>query len=157
MVAQEDFMPRSVNVVIASLCFCLVTPQASPVEAVGSGQSQVAPQQNPDASGKYHVGDGVSPPRLLYAVDPDYTERARRMRVQGKVVLSLTVDPQGRPQDVRVLHSLAEKVDKKRRDAASDLDEKAVEAVEQYRFDPAFLKGKPVPVETTLEVNYQIW
>ena len=62
-------MPRSVNLVLASLFICIVTPQASPVGAVGSGQSQAAPQQNPDASGKYHVGDGVSPPKLLYAVD----------------------------------------------------------------------------------------
>jgi TonB family protein len=95
---------------------------------------------------------------VFYEVDPEYTERARRKRVQGKVVLSLTVDPQGRPQDVRVLHSLSEKVDKKlQAAAASDLDENAVEAVKQYRFDPALLKGKPVPVETTVEVNYRIY
>jgi len=150
-------MPRSANLVLASLFICIVTPQASPVKAVGSGQSQVAPRQNPDASGKYHVGDGVSPPKLLYAVDPEYSDRARRKRVQGKVVLSLTVDPQGRPQDVRILHSLSEKVDKKLQAAASDLDEKAVEAIKQYRFDPALLKGKPVPVETTVEVNYRIY
>jgi protein TonB len=77
--------------------------------------------------------------------------------VQGKIVLSLTVDPQGRPQDVRVLHSLAETLDKKFQAAAVDLDENAVKAVKQYRFDPALLKGKPVSVETTVEVSYRIY
>jgi TonB family protein len=150
-------MPRSVSLVLACLFLCTVTPQASPVEAAGSGQSQVAPQQDPDASGKYHVGDGVSPPKLLYAPDPEYTDQARRKRLQGKVVLSLTVDTKGKPQDVRVLHSLSETVDKKLQAAAVGLDEKAVTAVKQYRFDPALLQGKPVSVETTVEVNYRIY
>jgi periplasmic protein TonB len=139
------------------LLLCTFRTQPSPVEAAGSGQSQVAPQQSPDASGKYHVGDGVSPPKLVYAPDPEYSEKARRKRVQGKIVLSLTVDPQGRPQDVRVLHSLAETLDKKFQAAAVDLDENAVKAVKQYRFDPALLKGKPVSVETTVEVSYRIY
>jgi TonB family protein len=150
-------MPRSVSLVLACLFLCIVTPQASPVEAAGSGQSQVAPQQNPDASGKYHVGDGVSPPKLLYAPDPEYTDQARRKRLQGKIVLSLTVDTKGKPQDVRVLHSLSETVGKKLQAAAVGLDEKAVTAVKQYRFDPALLQGKPVSVETTVEVNYRIY
>jgi TonB family protein len=150
-------MPLSVSLVLASLFLCTVVPQASPVEAAGSGQSQVASQQNPDASGKYHVGDGVSPPKLLYAPDPEYTDQARRKRLQGKIVLSLTVDTKGKPQDVRVLHSLAETVDKKLQAAAVSLDEKAVTAVKQYRFDPALFQGKPVSVETTVEVNYRIY
>jgi TonB family protein len=154
---QEGFMPLSVSLVLASLFLCTVAPQASPVEAAGPGQSQVAPQQNPDASGKYHVGDGVSPPKLLYAPDPEYTDQARRKRLQGKIVLSLTVDTKGKPQDVRVLHSLAETVDKKLQAAAVSLDEKAVTAVKQYRFDPALFQGKPVSVETTVEVNYRIY
>ena len=150
-------MPLSVSLVLASLFLCTVAPQASRVEAAGSGQSQVAPQQNPDASGNYHVGDGVSPPKLLYAPDPEYTDQARRKRLQGKIVLSLTVDTKGKPQDVRVLHSLAETVDKKLQAAAVSLDEKAVTAVKQYRFDPALFQGKPVSVETTVEVNYRIY
>jgi TonB family protein len=150
-------MPKSVSLVLASLFLCTVTSQASPMEAAGSGQSQVAPQRNPDASGKYHVGDGVSPPKLLYAPVPEYTDRARRKKVQGKVVFSLVVDSQGRPQGVRVLHSLSETVDKKLQGTAVGLDEAAAKAVEQYRFDPALLKGKPVPVEITIEVNYRIY
>jgi TonB family protein len=139
------------------LFFFTVTAHASSIQAVGSGQSQVAPQQNPDASGKYHVGDGVSAPKLLYAPDPEYTDQARHKRLQGKIVLSLTVDTKGNAQDVRVLHSLSEAVDKKLHAAAVGLDEKAVTAVKQYRFDPALFQGKPVSVDTTVEVNYRIY
>jgi protein TonB len=56
-----------------------------------------------------------------------------------------------------VLHSLSEKVDKKLQAVAKDLDEHAVEAVKQYRFDPALLKGKPVPVEITVQVDHRIY
>jgi TonB family protein len=150
-------MRLSVNLVLASLFLCTMPPQASPAGVPGPGQSQVAPQKNPDASGKYHIGDGVSSPKLLYAPDPEYTDQARRKRLQGKVVLSLTVDSKGIPQDVRVLHSLSETVDKKLQAAAVSLDEKALTAVKQYRFDPALFQGKPVSVETTVEVNYRIY
>ncbi len=149
-------MPLSA-IVLACLLLRTMPPQASPVARPGPGQSQVAPQQNPDASGKYHVGDGVSPPKLLYLVDPEYTDQARHKRLQGKVVVSLTVDTKGKPQDVRVLHSLSETVDKKLRAAAVGLDESAVKAVKQYRFDPALFQGKPVSVETTVEVSYRIY
>lgn len=150
-------MLRSVSLVLACLCLSTVAPQASPVGAAGLGQSHAAPQQNPDASGKYHVGDGVSPPKLVFAVDPEYSGQARRKRLQGTVVLSLTVDTKGRTQDVRVLHSLSETVDKKLQAAAQELDENDVKAARQYRFNPALFQGKPVSVETTVEVSYRIY
>jgi TonB family protein len=149
-------MALSIRLLLASLFLCTVTAQASPAEAP-SGQSQVAAQQNPDASGKYHIGDGVSPPKLLFAVDPEYTDQGRRKRLQGRVILSLTVDTKGRPQDVRVLHSLSETVDRKLQAAAVSMDESAVKAVNQYRYNPASFRGKPVSVETTVEVNYRIY
>ena len=86
-------MLRSVSLDLACLFLSTVASQASPVEAAGSGQSQAAPQQNPGVSGKYHVGDGVSPPKLVFAPDPEYSDQARRKRLQGTIVLSLTVIP----------------------------------------------------------------
>jgi TonB family protein len=118
-------------------------------------QGAVAP--NPDAEGKYHVGDGVSPPRLVYAPAPEFTDKARRKKLGGSLVVSLTVDAAGKPQDVRVSRSLAEGVSKKLRTIALGLDENAVKAVEEYRFEPAEFQGKPVPVETTVEINYRIF
>jgi TonB family protein len=121
------------------------------------GPEAAAPRPNPDASGKYHVGDGVSAPKLVFAPDPEFTDKARRKKLGGMLVVSLTVDSTGKPQDVRVLRSLAEGVKKKLRPVALGLDENAIKVVKEYRFEPAKFEGKPVPVETTIEIDYRIY
>jgi TonB family protein len=124
---------------------------------LSADQEAGAPRPNPDASGKYHVGDGVSVPRLVFAPDPEFTDKARRKKLGGRLVVSLTVDAAGKPHDVRVLRSLAEGVSKKLRPVALGLDEDAVKAVKEYRFEPAEFQGKPVPVETTVEIDYRFY
>lgn len=116
-----------------------------------------APRPNPDASGKYHIGDGVLPPVLTYSVDPEFTDRARRKKLSGTVVLSMLVDAEGNPQDVRVVRSIADTVPAKLRSVAIGLDKKAVEAAKQYRYKPATFQGKPVPVEVNVEINFRIY
>ena len=122
-----------------------------------AGQQAVSPRPNPDAAGKYHVGDGVSAPKLVYAPDPEYTDKANRKKLGGTLVVSLTVDATGKPQNVRVSRSLAEGVSKKLRPIALGQDEKAVMTVKEYRFEAAEFQGKPVPVETTVEIDYRIY
>jgi TonB family protein len=96
--------------------------------------------------GLYHVGGGVSAPQLVFAPDPEFSDEARRAKYQGVCVVSLIVDAQGNPQRVQVVRHLG-----------MGLDEKAVEAVKQYRFKPATLQGKAVPVEVNIEVNFRIY
>jgi TonB family protein len=96
--------------------------------------------------GLYHVGGGVSAPQLVFAPDPEFSDEARRAKYQGVCVVSLIVDAQGSPQRVQVVRHLG-----------MGLDEKAVEAVRQYKFKPATLQGKPVPVEVNIEVNFRIY
>ena len=96
--------------------------------------------------GLYHVGGGVSAPQLIFAPDPEFSDEARRAKYQGVCVVSLIVDAQGNPQRVQVVRHLG-----------MGLDEKAVEAVRQYRFKPAMENGKPVLVELNVEVNFQIF
>ena len=96
--------------------------------------------------GVYHVGGGVSAPLVLSAVDPEYTDEARRAKFTGIVVVALVVDPSGMPQRVHVIRRLG-----------MGLDEKAIQAVQQYRFKPAEYQGRPVPVEVNIEVNFQIY
>ena len=73
------------------------------------------------------------------------------------VVVSLTVDAAGNPQDVHVARSLAEDVSKKYKKIALGLDDNAVASVKQYRFQPAQFQGKPVPVEIEVKVNFRIY
>ncbi len=96
--------------------------------------------------GVYRPGGGISIPKVVFAVDPEFSDEARRAKYQGVVLISLIVDAQGNPQRVRVVRQLG-----------MGLDEKAVEAVKQYRFKPGMKDGKPVPVEINMEVNFQLF
>jgi TonB family protein len=147
------------NAAIVLLTFIALAWNPSPAHAMqtGAAPQPVSPRPNPDASGKYHVGDGVTAPKLLFAPDPEFTDEARHKRVQGTVVIALTVDTAGNPQDVRVARSLAEDVSEKYKQIAVGLDEKAVGVVKQYRFKPGQFQGKPVPVEIEQTVNFRIW
>ena len=96
--------------------------------------------------GLYHVGGGVAAPQLIYGPEPEFSDEARRAKYQGIVVVSLIVDAQGNPQRIQVVRHLG-----------MGLDEKAIEAVKQYKFKPATLQGRPVPVEVNIEVNFRIY
>jgi TonB family protein len=98
------------------------------------------------AGAVYRVGGKVSPPRARYAPDPEYSETARRAKLQGIVVLWLVVDKDGNPQQIKVQKKLGQ-----------GLDEKAVEAVKQWRFEPARKDGQPVAVMINVEVNFRLY
>jgi protein TonB len=96
--------------------------------------------------GPRRIGGGVSAPVLIFSVEPEFSEEARKAKVAGNVLVNLWVDQSGKPSHVRVL-----------RGVGMGLDEKAMEAVRQYRFKPAMENGKPVLVELNVEVNFQIF
>ena len=95
--------------------------------------------------GLMSVGGGVSAPVLVHSVEPEFTEQARQANYQGTVSIQLIVDSQGNPQDVRVARHLG-----------MGLDEKAVEAVRQYKFRPAMYQGHPVSVQMLVEVDFRL-
>lgn len=96
--------------------------------------------------GLMHVGGGVSAPVLLYSVDPEFSDEARRAKYQGICVVSLIVDTHGQPEHIQIARALG-----------MGLDQKAIEAVKQYKFKPAYYHGKPVPVPINVEVNFRIY
>ncbi len=96
--------------------------------------------------GAYRVGGGVSAPRALYAPDPEYSEEARKAKYQGTVVLWVVVGPDGRPHEIRVQRALG-----------MGLDEKAIEAVRQWKFEPARKDGQAVAVQINVEVNFRLY
>ncbi len=96
--------------------------------------------------GAYRVGGGVSAPRVIYQPDPEYSEEARKAKYQGTVVLWVVVGADGRPREMRVARSLG-----------MGLDEKALEAVRTWRFEPARMNGQPVPVQINVEVNFRLY
>lgn len=95
--------------------------------------------------GVMNVGGGVSAPQVVHSVDPQFTAQARQADYQGTVSIQLIVDAHGNPQDIHVVRHLR-----------MGLDEKAVEAVRQYRFRPAMYQGHPVAVQMIIDVTFNL-
>src|SRR5579884_421836 len=91
------------------------------------------------------VGPGVSRPVLLWKIDPDYSEEARKARFQGAVMLRVDIGVDGRPQNIRVAEPLG-----------LGLDEKAIEAVRQWKFRPGMRNGRPVVMSALVEVHFRL-
>jgi TonB family protein len=96
--------------------------------------------------GVYKVGGGISTPVLLHQADPQYTMEARQAGLEGICMISIIVDANGFPQNLRIVRPLGK-----------GLDAMALEAIRQFRFKPAMKNGKtPVPVMITVEVNFRL-
>lgn len=94
----------------------------------------------------YKVEGDVTEPELIKSVNPAYPPKAKEEKRTGVCTLEMVIDEKGIPQDIKVIQSLA-----------PDFDENAVNAVKQWRFSPATLKGKPVAVRVKTEVNFQLY
>jgi TonB family protein len=133
------------------------TPSVLQSEPANQPKATKLPRPNPDASGKYHIGDGVSFPRVMYQEEPILSKMARKMKMNGSSLIGVIVDSKGMPQNIHVVRSAANDADENQREAALTLDQSALDAVKEYRFAPAKFNGKPVPVELNIEVNMQFF
>jgi TonB family protein len=97
--------------------------------------------------GVYRPGSGIEIPRILTEVKPQYTADAMRAKIQGVVEMEAVVMPDGSVGDVQITRSL---------DRTFGLDQKAIEAVKQWRFAPGTRFGKPVPVLVTIELTFTL-
>jgi|SRR5579863_7372763 len=87
----------------------------------------------------------LTAPTVLYRIEPEFSEEARKAKYQGTVVLTIEIGEDGKPRRFRILRSLG-----------LGLDEKAIEAVSRWKFRPARRNGKPVPAPATVEVNFRL-
>jgi TonB family protein len=120
----------------------------APKLPVPSGTPRAAgppPPPPPLPPGVVRVGKGVTPPSVIYKVDPSYTEEARTAKIQGSVVLNVVVGADGSAQQVSVLRSLD-----------PGLDQKAVETVSTWKFRPGMKDGQPVAVQAQIEVSFRL-
>ena len=96
--------------------------------------------------GVYEIHHGVTTPRALYTPDPEYSEDARKAKYQGTAILGLTVGGDGLPYDVCVLNALGH-----------GLDEKSIEAVKHWKFEPGVKDGHTVPVRLSVETAFRLY
>jgi protein TonB len=95
--------------------------------------------------GPFRPGSGVEPPRLLREVKADYTDEARRSNIEGEVELEIVVRRDGTVGDVKVIRGLR-----------GGLNERAIQAVRQWRFAPGRMKGVPVDVVVEVGVEFRL-
>jgi protein TonB len=120
-----------------------VGTREEPRRSGDSQGAQAAAARQPEGE-IYRVGGEVTPPQVVSRASPEYTEAARRARVNGIVILEAVVDKQGDVVRTRVLKGLP-----------MGLDQAAVDAVTQWKFSPATRNGKPVAVYFILTVNFR--
>jgi len=115
---------------------------------IGSGDGNgIGPGSGGNTGGGVlHVGGSVSQPEVRYHVDPEFSEEARKAKFSGNVEVYLWIDEKGNPSHIKVA-----------RGVGMGLDEKAIEAVRQYKFKPAMQNGKPVKVDMYIDVNFHIY
>ena len=87
----------------------------------------------------------VSAPVLLWKTEPEYSEEARKAKVQGTVILRIEVDARGQARQIVVQRSLG-----------LGLDDRAMEAVRRWKFKPGYQDGKPVVTVAIVEVNFRL-
>jgi TonB family protein len=99
----------------------------------------------PEEPGVFKSGLGAGVPRCTSCPTPDYSDAARAAKLQGTVVLSIVVTTEGKATSIYVLKG-----------APLGLTAKAIEAVQNWRFEPALKDGNPVPVRVQVEATFRI-
>lgn len=106
---------------------------------------KAGPDDDPVSEPIYEVGGDVKPPRVLHRVMPEFTEKSREQHIEGSVVLVTVVTSKGEAHQIRVQKSL----DK-------DLDQKAIEALRQWQFQPGEKDNKPVATRVSIEIRFNV-
>lgn len=132
-----------------------VTPEKATLRSVKFhiAACPVKAEGKPEPVGIYKVGGSVKPPKAIKTVLANFPDKARKAikkkhldESQTVSVLSFVVNAEGSPQDICV-----------QKPAGFGMDEEAVKAAEQYRFQPATKDGVPVAVRIALEVNFRLY
>ena len=127
-------------------------PPASSLTAASQRQADECPfpPENKIASFDTNLylprGNGVKLGRAVSAPDPDYAESARQKKIQGCVMLAVAISATGTVDAVKVVKPLE-----------PGLDQKAVEAVQQWKFTPATKDGKPIAVQIPISIGFSLY
>lgn len=121
--------------VLLVLCCTLLAAQESSNKNSSSAENDTV----------YELGNGVTPPKGVYMPNPEYSEKGRRKKISGTVVVELVVTADGKARDVKVTKSLEQ-----------SLDQQAIAAVQTWKFEPATKDGKQVAVHIHAEVSFRV-
>jgi protein TonB len=151
VVAPDIALPQSGQVGDPTSLFSKVLSNGPGRGGIGPGCcGGVGPSTGPGAGsgppGIFPAGHGVSVPEVIFNPEPSFSDEARKAKAQGIVLLLLVVGKDGRPYDIHVGQSLG-----------MGLDEKAIEAVNRWRFRPGTLNGQPVATRIAVQVDFHLY
>ncbi len=125
--------------ITAMMLFCMLAVRGQTTTPGNADAEKTAP------TGFFRIGSGVTPPRVTYQTSPEYSEEARAAGIEGTCVIWLVVGADGNPRNIEVKHKLG-----------LGLDEKAIDAVKNLRFEPGMKDHKPVSVMVSAEVIFHL-
>jgi TonB family protein len=148
--AKEPVMSRGRLISTAVVLVCVMggamitTVMALPFDSRIGAAGTAAAHAQEVVDGK---APGVTLPKVVTEVRPQYTPEALKARIQGRLEVTAVVHTDGTPRDIKISKSL---------DARHGLDKQAVAALTQWRFEPGLKDGKPVPVSITVEMRFRL-
>jgi TonB family protein len=147
MVLTHRRTPISVTrgVVIAAACAILALATCTSAVALRTDVAALTPTTETAAPAKIHVKAGIMAGQKIAGENPTYPPEARAKKIQGTVVLALTIDKDGAPQEIHVTKS-----------PDQALADSAIKAVRTWRWRPYLLNGNPTAVDTTVNVTYHL-
>src|SRR5262249_42944662 len=105
----------------------------------------IAPLSAFQSQGPYKVGNGVSAPKIVFKVQPDYTDDAKSAKIEGSVLVQAVIGADGGIRDMEITKHLE-----------PSLDANTLVALAQWKFQPGMKDGAPVDVSVTIEVNFKL-
>jgi TonB family protein len=142
-----SFVSLVVSVCVGPATLFAATVVANPEQVATPSSKPAATDSACDALPRekdvFRKEDGISPPKAKYALDPEYSGGARKGKLQGRVLLCVTVDTQGKVSDAVVVKTLTD-----------EFDQSAVKAVRKWKFKPGIKDGKPVAVQINVVVDF---
>jgi periplasmic protein TonB len=124
------------TVVLCTVCF--VAAQDKPPASPGAAPFKVCTSENPPPC--------ATAPKPIFAPNPGYSDKARKKKVRGIVILEATVGTDGHTHDIHVVQPLSD-----------GLNEQAVKTLRDWKFQPGTKDGQPVPVSIKVEMDFQIY
>jgi TonB family protein len=146
--AQDPHSPEAATIMVVYARFLSRRNRpddAKSLQDQAAGLRKAEAQQPTVHEGAVRVGGGVTAPRLEHKMEPQYSEQARIAKLDGTVVLSVEIGPDGLAHNIQVMRAIG-----------FGLDQKAIDAVSQWRFQPGTRNGAPVTVQATIEVSFRL-
>jgi TonB family protein len=147
----EDRLDQMARKAVLEWKFAPATSNGVPVEAITlvdvdfkiPPQVRISPRS--ETGEPIRMGAGVTPPTIIFRVEPDYTPEARDAKTRGTVGIQAVIHEDGTLEVTKVVKELE-----------NGLTDKAIEALKLWKFKPGMKDGKPVAVSLTIEVNFNL-